>query len=522
MGELVREGPQRVPLGPPSDWGTGAIPKDAILDITRAAGVRDLVDTITVRHDGGQTSELKLKSYGLYQGGEDVAHTINNADAFVDRNVPALAWVDRQFGQDPAAAAAQQQAEADAVRQRYAGNLLAAGGRVAGNMLAAAPVVMSGGAGLGALAGGAADLADGGATMLGRGIQAGADLASGTASAPGAIPNALVRGTSLAANNALAGAAYSGASSGGSDQPVENQLATGAAAGAVLGPVAGVAGPILGRAGQIGSALVQPFYQSGREAIVDRVLQRAATGGPTAPDLTSYVAGSTPTLAQATANPGVAAVERAVQSVRPNDFAARAQANDDARAAALESVRGDATSLQDLIDARAQNATQNYGAAFSGSTSPVNPQPAVEAIDGILAGPAGQRDAVQAALGNIRSKLVIQDAQPAVPPSGSNPGSPATPAVLQTDPAQLYGIRQQITDLLAPASQSTLPSAKLAASQLNQVKDTLDPIIEQGASGFQNAVAGYASEKRRLTLRATESPATGSELRPASYCQTRG
>ena len=62
-GELVREGPQRVLLGSPSDWGTGAIPKASIVDITRAQGIRDLVDTITVRHEDGQTSELKLKSY---------------------------------------------------------------------------------------------------------------------------------------------------------------------------------------------------------------------------------------------------------------------------------------------------------------------------------------------------------------------------------------------------------------------------------------------------------------------------
>ncbi|WP_204259581.1 terminase large subunit domain-containing protein [Lichenicola cladoniae] len=62
-GELVRDGPQRVLLGPPDDWGTGTIPKASIVNVTRAAGVRDLADTITVRHKSGETSEIKLKSY---------------------------------------------------------------------------------------------------------------------------------------------------------------------------------------------------------------------------------------------------------------------------------------------------------------------------------------------------------------------------------------------------------------------------------------------------------------------------
>ena len=62
-GELVREGPQRVLLGPPNDWGTGSIPKSSIVNIGKAQGVRDLVDTIEVRHKSGEVSELKLKTY---------------------------------------------------------------------------------------------------------------------------------------------------------------------------------------------------------------------------------------------------------------------------------------------------------------------------------------------------------------------------------------------------------------------------------------------------------------------------
>jgi len=70
-GESTRDNPQNILVGPPERedaWGTGAIPGDAIIDTTRARGVADLLDSITVRHGGGgdiQSGEsvLFFKSY---------------------------------------------------------------------------------------------------------------------------------------------------------------------------------------------------------------------------------------------------------------------------------------------------------------------------------------------------------------------------------------------------------------------------------------------------------------------------
>jgi phage terminase large subunit-like protein len=68
-GQGTRDTVQRLLLGRPGAWGTGAIPNDAIKDIKRAqGGVPDLVETILVRHGGGgdvqaQTSSLTLKTY---------------------------------------------------------------------------------------------------------------------------------------------------------------------------------------------------------------------------------------------------------------------------------------------------------------------------------------------------------------------------------------------------------------------------------------------------------------------------
>jgi len=64
--ELTRDGVQRLLIGPPlneEDWGTGYIPKAAILETTRRSGVSGALDSVTVRHASGGASTLLLKGY---------------------------------------------------------------------------------------------------------------------------------------------------------------------------------------------------------------------------------------------------------------------------------------------------------------------------------------------------------------------------------------------------------------------------------------------------------------------------
>ena len=61
-GEVVRDTIQRLLLGR-SRRGTGAIPKDALLDVSSAMGTPGLVGIIKVRHASGGESSLTLKSY---------------------------------------------------------------------------------------------------------------------------------------------------------------------------------------------------------------------------------------------------------------------------------------------------------------------------------------------------------------------------------------------------------------------------------------------------------------------------
>ena len=69
--EGTRDNPQRLLVGPPaieSAWGTGMSPKDALDGWSRAMGVANLLDSVTVRWGGGGdiqagTSILGFKSY---------------------------------------------------------------------------------------------------------------------------------------------------------------------------------------------------------------------------------------------------------------------------------------------------------------------------------------------------------------------------------------------------------------------------------------------------------------------------
>lgn len=64
--ETTRDTVQTKLIGPPADqdaWGTGAIPADCILSVSRRQGVANAIDTVLVRHVSGGVSELGYKSY---------------------------------------------------------------------------------------------------------------------------------------------------------------------------------------------------------------------------------------------------------------------------------------------------------------------------------------------------------------------------------------------------------------------------------------------------------------------------
>lgn len=64
--ELTRKGVQRLLVGPPEireEWGTGAIPHDALKDTSMKQGVPDALSSCVVRHVCGEDSVLQFNSY---------------------------------------------------------------------------------------------------------------------------------------------------------------------------------------------------------------------------------------------------------------------------------------------------------------------------------------------------------------------------------------------------------------------------------------------------------------------------
>jgi len=62
-GEVVRDTIQKILTGRTGQEGTGAIPKDAIVELVSARGIPDLLDTIRVKHVSGGVSIIGLKTY---------------------------------------------------------------------------------------------------------------------------------------------------------------------------------------------------------------------------------------------------------------------------------------------------------------------------------------------------------------------------------------------------------------------------------------------------------------------------
>lgn len=62
-GKLVRDSIQEKLLGSPSDYGSGLIPKDCIVEQRPRAGIADAIDVVRVTHSSGGISTLQFQSF---------------------------------------------------------------------------------------------------------------------------------------------------------------------------------------------------------------------------------------------------------------------------------------------------------------------------------------------------------------------------------------------------------------------------------------------------------------------------
>lgn len=345
------------------------------------------------------------------------------------------------------------------------GSIASGVGRVGGNIAGA---LAAGGGGLvrGAAAGGQRIAQALGAGQRAQAIGRGVGTAAGSAALGGA-----------------AGALAPVTQEGDFGQNKLAQIATGAGIGAAL-PGAGAAiGSGARYVGRSARSLVEPFTEAGQSRIAGNILQRFADGGPVSANASELVPGSVPTLAQATGNPGLATLERGLQGANPqaaNAFAERAAANAEARAAALGRATGTAADIGTAEAARNAQAAQQLQAAFQ-NAQPANPQATVAAIDQILTGPSGKRDAVRSVLTNIRSKIVNPD------------------GTIEANPETLYNsVRKQIGDLLDARMASSNPAGLQASRELLAVRDALDRDIAAAAPGFREYLQEYAEASKPI------------------------
>lgn len=227
-------------------------------------------------------------------------------------------------------------------------------------------------------------------------------------------------------------------------------------------------------------AVVQSTPPVGPGFSPESALNAAARGGRTAANFDEIIPGSRPTLAQATGNAGIAALERAAISRAPNAFNELQQANNAARMDFFNGLRGNTQTLEQAIATRDETALPLLKDALS-NARPANANPVVSEIDSILASPDGKRPAVRSALDRVKQNLVDQTGN------------------LETDVAQLYGVRKSINDQLERVAGRDNSEAQQASKQLLQVKSALDDAIESSAPNFKEYLKQYAALSKPIT-----------------------
>ncbi|NBW13978.1 MAG: hypothetical protein EBR82_38840 [Caulobacteraceae bacterium] len=202
--------------------------------------------------------------------------------------------------------------------------------------------------------------------------------------------------------NPVSSAAIGGGATAAALTP-ENRGEAGAlgAAGGALGEVGGRVASGLYSGGK---ALVEPFYQSGRERILKRSLERFATDPnavrAAAANPQILVPGAVPTLAEATLDPGIAQLQRGAAAASPDVASALAESNRQRMGAyksVLNDLAGDETRRQAADTARETAARNLYGQAYAQNPQ-ANLTPALQAeIDALM-----KRPSIQAAIGEAR------------------------------------------------------------------------------------------------------------------------
>ena len=293
----------------------------------------------------------------------------------------------------------------------------------------------------------------------------------------------------------VVGGAATGGASGALVDP--ESAGTSALIGGALPPVLKGVGAGARYAGNVAGSLVKPFTTSGQEEIANRVLRKFAEGGPTEINAAEIIPGSTPTLAAATANPGIATLERVARDVRPNAFIEREQANAAARNNLLSGITQDRAAVESAIANRDQVANALYGKAFDADAMRQSMASEAQKTRAPFAGvglSAAREDLATPGLRELASRPLFQSAIEDAKKLAANNG------VDIGDPLQslqgLHYIKLALDDSLNPQAKSAM--GRNASNAVMSMRDKLADELEKVAPSYGSARAVYSEMSKPI------------------------
>lgn len=303
------------------------------------------------------------------------------------------------------------------------------------------------------------------------------------------LPTVAIPGAATLKGAALIGALQGGAQPVGSEDSRLQNMALGGAAGA--GGIA--AGRAISGVAQAGKALMDPFTQGGREKIAGRVIQRfaddptkvaAARGGQS-------ITGATPTIAEETADAGMARLQDAMRSADPQiagRIDARLADNNAARVNVLSQLAGD-DATRAAADAARKSATQDLYQTATKANYTVDDQ-----LGNLLDRPAVKQAMERAkALANNQGRT-FSFSTPAVDHMGGL-GNSAKDSTRQITGQGLQDLKMAMDEML------TDPSSGFTGKAGNTIKDLRGQIVdwmEKANPDFKAARQGYAEASKPL------------------------